>query len=140
MPLLPGTVSGDLSYMSMPWLSLVLQICTLASIIISAIKILNRETQEWRDREERMKEAERGIRSLEAAVVALQQNGAQLLAMTTKIADLSAEVSRIRDVSTALSELPGTIGILTAEMGRLRDRLDRFLDRSSVAGGAGGAG
>ena len=79
------------------WLAIVLQVITLATIIISIIKVMNRVEREWNQREERLITAERAIKALES-------DARTITSVDVKLGDMKEEI------------------------GRLRNRLDNFLD------------
>lgn len=92
-------------------LSVILQCCTLVTVIFSAIKVINRNTDEWRQRELRLAEIER------------------------RITKFDLELSHVQDMEKQVSTITAQMADLLSEFKRIRDRLDRFLDMSSSGGG-----
>ena len=82
------------------WLSIILQVITLFSIVYSAVKIVNRNEREWVQKEDRISVIENNIKEMKASTI-------MLVALESKITELSGEMIRVRD------------------------RLDRFLDMQS---------
>lgn len=72
------------------WLSIVLQVLTLSTILISIIKIINRVEREWNQREDRLISTERAIRVLEA-------DARTIASIDTKLADMKDEMARLRN-------------------------------------------
>jgi len=72
------------------WLSVILQILTLSTILISLIKIINRIEREWNQREDRLIAAERAIRVLET-------DARTITSVDVKLADMKDEISRLRN-------------------------------------------
>ena len=72
------------------WLSIVLQVLTLSTIVISIIKIINRVEREWNQREDRLITAERAIRVLES-------DSRVITSVDVKLADMKDEMARLRN-------------------------------------------
>ena len=72
------------------WLSIVLQVLTLSTILISIIKIINRVEREWNQREDRLIAAERAIRVLES-------DARIITSVDVKLADMKDEMARLRN-------------------------------------------
>jgi hypothetical protein len=71
-------------------LTLVLQAVTLVSIFYSIFKIVNRNTEEWRQRESRMQLLETDVRSLNTY-------SATIVKVDTKLGELTTEIERVRN-------------------------------------------
>jgi len=72
------------------WLAIILQIITLATIIISIIKVINRIEREWNQREERLIAAEKAIKVLET-------DTRMITAVDVRLADMFKEIERMRN-------------------------------------------
>ena len=71
-------------------ITLVLQILTLISIFYSIFKIVNKNTEEWRQRESRMQLLETDVRSL-------NNYSATIVKVDTKLGELTTEIERVRN-------------------------------------------
>ena len=71
-------------------ITLILQVLTLISIFYSIFKIVNKNTEEWRQRESRMQLLETDVRSL-------NNYSATIVKVDTKLGELTTEIERVRN-------------------------------------------
>ena len=72
------------------WISLVIQLVTLLTVVFSAIKVVNRNQREWEKHENRVDLLEREVRSL-------TDDNERLIAVEAKLVEIGSEMSRVRD-------------------------------------------
>ena len=94
------------------WLAVVIPALNLLAILLAGIKILNRQTREFDQRESRMLEAEKAITQLQVSMRELQKETGTMVALSVRVEELCSEMKRIRD------------------------RLDRWLDNRGVSAAA----
>ena len=94
------------------WLAVVIPALNLLAILLAGIKILNRQTREFDQRESRMLEAEKAITQLQISMRELQKETSTIVALSVRVEELCSEMKRIRD------------------------RLDRWLDNRGVSAAA----
>jgi hypothetical protein len=72
------------------WFQLAVAIVTLAGLAFSAMKIFNRNSDEWRDRERRLV-------GMEDEVKEMRTENRQILAFGSQLSELKNEMERVRD-------------------------------------------
>jgi hypothetical protein len=72
------------------WLQLILSFLGLCGIVFGVFKVVNRNNEEWRDRERRLV-------AIEQEVSEIRSEGRAIIALGTQISDLREEMKRIRD-------------------------------------------
>ena len=96
----PGASSAVLQ-----WLQIILSIISLVVIFYGVFKVVNRNNEEWRDRERR------------------------IAAIETELAEMRKESTAIIALGVQFTALSSQFSTLVEEMKRIRDRLDTFLDK-----------
>jgi biopolymer transport protein ExbB/TolQ len=71
-------------------LVIVLQSLTLITVIYSAFRVVNRNVEEWRQREERLTMIERQVQEFAKSNVVITK-------VETKLEELTTEIMRVRD-------------------------------------------
>jgi len=71
-------------------LVIVLQSLTLITVIYSAFRVVNRNVEEWRQREERLTMIERQVQEFAKSSVVITK-------VETKLEELTTEIMRVRD-------------------------------------------
>lgn len=89
------------------WIGVILQLLTLCTIVISALKVIDRNIDEWKNREQRLSLIEQRLTKMESELDAMRNMGRDISAILAKQTDTATEIER------------------------LRNRLDRFLDARS---------
>ena len=79
------------------WFSVIIPTVNLMAIIIAGIKILNRQTREFEQREGRMVDAEKAIMQLHCGLRDLQKESNQLSSLSVRVEELCSEMKRMRD-------------------------------------------
>ena len=90
------------------WIGVILQLLTLGAIAISAIKVIDRNIDEWKTREQRLSLIEQRLTKMETELDAMRNMGRDIASILAKQTDTATEIER------------------------LRNRLDRFLDARGV--------
>ena len=72
------------------WLQIALSAASLAMIIFASLKVINRNNEEWRDRERRMV-------ALEQELLELRKEGKEVIAIGAQMSRLEEEMTRLRD-------------------------------------------
>jgi biopolymer transport protein ExbB/TolQ len=71
-------------------LVIILQSLTLITVIYSAFRVVNRNVEEWRQREERLTMIERQVQEFAKSNVVITK-------VETKLEELTTEIMRVRD-------------------------------------------
>jgi biopolymer transport protein ExbB/TolQ len=92
------------------WLQICLAVISLGVIFYGVFKVVNRNNEEWRERERR-------LAAIEQEITEMRTDGKKIIALAERFVALGESMKRIED-----------------EMGRVRNRLDQFLDRREELG------
>ena len=103
--ILAEVVEPAVSTALLQWLQILLSVISLVVIFYGVFKVVNRNNEEWRDRERR-------ITAIEAELAEMRKESTAIIALGVQFTALSSQFST-----------------LVEEMKRIRDRLDTFLDK-----------
>lgn len=72
------------------WITIVVQIVTLIAILYSGYRVIERNVEEWRQRELR-------LQNIESELKELRNTNITIARVDTKLGELTSEIMRVRD-------------------------------------------
>jgi biopolymer transport protein ExbB/TolQ len=85
---MPGVNGVSLAVLQ--WFQIVLSALSLAGILFGVVKVLNRNNEEWRERERRFV-------AIEQEVSEMRREGKEIIAIGAQLARVEKEMERVRD-------------------------------------------
>lgn len=87
---LGGTPPSLASSAILQWLQILLSLASLIVIVFGIFKVVNRNNEEWRERERRLK-------AIEEELTEIRKEGKEIIAMAAQFVLLTNEMKRVRD-------------------------------------------
>ena len=91
------------------WLQILLSLISVIVIFYGVFKVVNRNNEEWRERERRLS-------AIEMEMIEMRKEGKEIIGLGERFVSLGDGMNRLED-----------------EMKRVRNRLDKFLDERGAA-------